>query len=174
MPKVTGNWLLGLLLSACQCRGRRRPKFDPWVGKIPWWRKWQPPPVFSPGESHGQRSLAGHSPRGRTESDTSQQLNSSWLLLHSHSVSQGSSARHPPSGAAEGRGSRERLSVRELLPRALSGHRRQRRKGEGLGPWFDTVRRGKGWSLGLQPGALSADPIPPTHPSPSSRSCMCP
>ena len=42
--------------SACQCR---RPGFDPWVGKIPWRRKWQPTPVFLPGESHGQRSLAG-------------------------------------------------------------------------------------------------------------------
>ena len=35
-------------------------EFDPWVGKIPWRRKWQPTPVFLPGESHGQeRSLAG-------------------------------------------------------------------------------------------------------------------
>ena len=30
-----------------------RPGFDPWVGKIPWRRKWQPTPVFLPGESHG-------------------------------------------------------------------------------------------------------------------------
>ena len=37
--------------------------FDPWVGKIPWRRKWQPTPVFLPGESHGQRSLVGYSPR---------------------------------------------------------------------------------------------------------------
>ena len=35
--------------------------FDPRVGKIPWWRAWQPTPVFLPGESHGQRSLAGYS-----------------------------------------------------------------------------------------------------------------
>ena len=40
-----------------QCR---RPEFDPWVRKIPWRRKWQPTPVFSSGESHGQRSLAVH------------------------------------------------------------------------------------------------------------------
>ena len=40
--------------SACQCR---RCGFDPWVGKIPWRMKWQPTPVFLPGESHGQRSL---------------------------------------------------------------------------------------------------------------------
>ena len=35
---------------------------EPWVGKILWRRKWQPPPVFLPGKSHGQRSLAGYSP----------------------------------------------------------------------------------------------------------------
>ena len=34
-----------------------------------WRRKWQPTPVFLPGESHGQRSLAGYSPRGSKESD---------------------------------------------------------------------------------------------------------
>ena len=37
----------------------------PWVGKIPWRRKQQPTPVFLPGKSYGQRSLAGSSPRGR-------------------------------------------------------------------------------------------------------------
>ena len=51
-----------------------RPGFDPWVGKIPWRRKWQPPPVFLPGESHGWRSLVGYSPRGRKESDTTERL----------------------------------------------------------------------------------------------------
>ena len=34
--------------------------FDPWVGKIPWMRAWQPTPVFLPGESYRQRSLAGY------------------------------------------------------------------------------------------------------------------
>ena len=34
-----------------------RHEFNPWVRKIPWGRKWQPTPVFLPGESHGQRSL---------------------------------------------------------------------------------------------------------------------
>ena len=46
----------------------------PWVGKISWRRKWQPTPVFLPGESHGQRSLAGYSPQGHKESDTAEQL----------------------------------------------------------------------------------------------------
>ena len=34
--------------------------FDPWIGKIPWSRKWQLASVYLPGESHGQRSLAGY------------------------------------------------------------------------------------------------------------------
>ena len=48
--------------NACQCRRHKRCGFDPWVGKIPWRRVWQPTPVFLPGESHGQRSLVGYSP----------------------------------------------------------------------------------------------------------------
>ena len=40
----------------------KRCRFNPWVGKIPWRRAWQPTPVFLPGESHGQRSLARYSP----------------------------------------------------------------------------------------------------------------
>jgi len=38
-------------------------------GKIPWKRKWQPTPLFLPGESHGQRTLVGYSPWGFKESD---------------------------------------------------------------------------------------------------------
>ena len=48
----------------CQCRRYKRCGFDPWVGKIPWRGAWQPTPVFLPGESHGQRNLAGYSPWG--------------------------------------------------------------------------------------------------------------
>ena len=43
--------------SACQCSRCRRHRFDPWVRKIPWRRKWQPASVFLPGKLHGQRSL---------------------------------------------------------------------------------------------------------------------
>ena len=32
----------------------------PGLGRFPWRMAWQPTPVFLPGESHGQRSLAGH------------------------------------------------------------------------------------------------------------------
>ena len=45
--------------SACQCK---RHRFDPWVWKIAWRRKWQPTLLFLPEKSHGQRSLMGYSP----------------------------------------------------------------------------------------------------------------
>ena len=44
-----------------QCR---RPRFDPWVRKIPWTREWLPTPVFLPGEVHGERTLVIYSPWG--------------------------------------------------------------------------------------------------------------
>ena len=55
-----------------QCR--KCDGFNPWVRKIPWSRKWQPTPVFLPGESHGQRSLVGYSPWSHTESDMTERL----------------------------------------------------------------------------------------------------
>ena len=48
----------------------KRPEFDPWARKIPWRRAGQPTLVSFPGESRGQRSLAGYSPRDHKESDT--------------------------------------------------------------------------------------------------------
>ena len=51
--------LVGLSGKESTCQYRRL-KFDPWVGKIPWRREWQPTPIFSPGEYHGQRSLAAY------------------------------------------------------------------------------------------------------------------
>ena len=55
------RWLRGERLYL-QHRRHRRHGFDTRVGKIPWRRAWQPTPIFLPGESHGQRSLAGYSP----------------------------------------------------------------------------------------------------------------
>ena len=49
------------LLTVRICLQCRRLGFDPWVGKIPWSRAWQPTPVFLPGKSHEQRSLEGYS-----------------------------------------------------------------------------------------------------------------
>ena len=59
-----------------------RPRFNPWVGKISWRRKWQPIPVFLPGESQGQRSLVGHSPWCHKELDTTERLHFTSLSLH--------------------------------------------------------------------------------------------
>ena len=65
----------------CQCGRHKRCGFDPWVGKIPWRRAWQTTPVFFfffplqyflLENSQGQRSLAGYSPYGRKESDTTE------------------------------------------------------------------------------------------------------
>ena len=47
--------------SECQCRRHKRWGLEPWVRKIPRRRKWQPIPVFLPGKSYGQSSLAGYS-----------------------------------------------------------------------------------------------------------------
>ena len=51
-----------------------RPRFCPWVRKIPWRREWLPTPVFLPGEFHGQRSLVGYSLWGRKELDKTEWL----------------------------------------------------------------------------------------------------
>ena len=52
-----------------------RPGFDLWVGKISWRRAWQPTLLFLPGKPHGQRSLAGYSPWGCKELDTTEVTN---------------------------------------------------------------------------------------------------
>ena len=58
--------------------------FDPWVGKITWRRQWQPTPVFLPGEFQGQRSLAGYSPWGGTESEVTERLTHTQTHTHTH------------------------------------------------------------------------------------------
>ena len=57
--------------STHQHRRPKRHRFDSWVRKIPWSRKWQPIPVCLPGKFHGQRSLAVH---GTAESDTTEHM----------------------------------------------------------------------------------------------------
>ena len=54
-------------------RDIRDSRFEDWVGKTAWRRAWQLTPVFLPGESHGQRSLEGYSPWGRTELDITEE-----------------------------------------------------------------------------------------------------
>ena len=73
-----------------QCRKCRKGEFDPWVGKIPWRRKWQPTPVLLPGKSHGQSSLVGCGPWGRKKlgmtEHMSNQLPSTGSLVSSRSL----------------------------------------------------------------------------------------
>ena len=64
------------------CLQCRRPRFDPWIGKILWRMEWLPTPVFLPAEFHGQRSLAGYSPWGHKESDTTEQLTLSYIYIY--------------------------------------------------------------------------------------------
>ena len=52
----------------------RETGFNPWLGKIPWRRRWQPTPVLMPGKFHGWRSLVGYSPWGCKELDTTERL----------------------------------------------------------------------------------------------------
>ena len=69
-------WQLSGKESACQCKGCR---FDPWVGEIPWRRKWQPTPVVFSEKFHGQKKLAGYSLWGCKELDMTEQLS-----MHTH------------------------------------------------------------------------------------------
>ena len=63
---VVGTFLVVQWLQLCTSNA----EFTPWVGKIPWRRKWQLTPVFLPGKSHGQRSQVSYSPRSFKESET--------------------------------------------------------------------------------------------------------
>ena len=74
-PSLSTQWRICL-----QCR---RPRFNRWVGKIPWRKKWQPTPVLVPGEFHGQRSLAGYGPWDRRESDKTEQLTFTFNVVYS-------------------------------------------------------------------------------------------
>ena len=71
-------------------------QFDPWVRKNPRRRAWQPTPAFLPGKSRRQRSLAGYSPWGHKESDTTEQLTpSSWSSISPTSSKGSSKPSHP-------------------------------------------------------------------------------
>ena len=82
-----GTSLVAQTVKSSSCLQCRRSGFDPWVRKILWRRKWQPTPVLLPGKSHGPRSLVGHSPWGRRESDTTERLHFTSLLLFTYNGS---------------------------------------------------------------------------------------
>ena len=70
--------------SVCQCRRLKRYGFDSWVRKMLWHRKWQPAPVFLPGNFHGQRILESHSPWDRKESDMTVDWADARVRTHTH------------------------------------------------------------------------------------------
>ena len=71
-------WWLSGKESSCQCM---RCRFDSWIWKIPWRRKWPPTPVFLPGKSHGQRDLEGTVHGVTKESDMTEQLNNNNFII---------------------------------------------------------------------------------------------
>ena len=84
MGREKGEWMEKQRGWEQVCRDDTRHRFDPWVRKIPWRRKWQPTPVFLPGKSHGQRSLAGCHPWSQKESDTTEHTHTHILPPQSH------------------------------------------------------------------------------------------
>ena len=103
------------LLGTRWCSGKestwqlRKHGFNPRVGKMPWSRKWQPAPVFLPGKSHGQRSLAGYSPWGQKELDVTEHTHILLAVKDPHSYT-------PPSpGKSELLGMRPKYSFLKTL-----------------------------------------------------------
>ena len=72
-------WWLRQYRVCLQCG---RLGFDPWVGKIPWRRKWQPTPVLLPEKSHGRRSLVGYGPWSRKELDMTGETSLVVSIIH--------------------------------------------------------------------------------------------
>ena len=60
LHRLSFPWRHSCKEPASQCRRHRRGRFNSWVRKMLWRRKWQPTPVLLPGKSHGQRSPAGY------------------------------------------------------------------------------------------------------------------
>jgi len=69
---TTGGFKGGSVVKEPACQCRRLKRFYPWIRKIPWDRKWQPPSVFLPGKFHRHRRLEGYSPWSPKELDTTE------------------------------------------------------------------------------------------------------
>ena len=91
---------------ACHCRRCRRHGFNPWFRKIPQRRAWQPTPVFLPGESHGQKSLVGHSPRRHSQKRLSTRA-CARARAHTHTHTH----THSPSRPLHSKASQKQLSA---------------------------------------------------------------
>ena len=69
MSKGVPRWRSGKEF-VCQCKRHKRHVFDPWVGNIPWSRKWQPAPMLLPGIFHWTEGPGRLHPWGHKESNT--------------------------------------------------------------------------------------------------------
>ena len=75
MSKITFGFPSAVVKNLPASAGDTRDAVSiPGLGRPPWWRKWQPAPVFLPGKFHGQRSLVGYYPWGHKESDRTELL----------------------------------------------------------------------------------------------------
>ena len=139
---------------ACQCRRHKRLRFDPRVGKNPWRRAQQPTAILLPEESHGQRSLAGYSPRGCTEPDRTEVTEHACThSLRTRSWAAGCGGSHP------GRGYRLCLSLRLLLgvrTIILQAHSEENWLGNGEFIWSlsQVPRASRPWELPDWPECL--------------------
>ena len=96
--------------------GRRR--FDPWVGKIPWKRKWQPTAVSLPRQFHGQRSLLNYSPYSHKESEMTENVHAyTHTQTHTHTHTPGIYSRISKPTQIQWSRESERDSQRSAFPR---------------------------------------------------------
>ena len=116
-------------------------KKNPWVGKIPWRRKWQRTPGFFPEKFHGQRSLAGYSPWGLEELDMSEKHGTHGKELCCFARQRGTQRARGPENCVPVRGG----LVRSLVDGFRAGSLRGTRCGQGL-PSFQLDSPGLTWS----------------------------
>ena len=125
--RISYRWCSGKK-STCQCR---RHRLDPWVGKFPWRRKWQPTPVFLPEKSHGQRSLVDHTPWGQRDFKVVKlSFKETWFYFPGGSVAKNPPANTGDSGSNSGSGRSSGDGIGKL-----PGKSYEQRSLVGYSPW---------------------------------------
>ena len=125
--RISYRWCSGKK-STCQCR---RHRLDPWVGKFPWRRKWQPTPVFLPEKSHGQRSLVDHIPWGQRDFKVVKlSFKETWFYFPGGSVAKNPPANTGDSGSNSGSGRSSGDGIGKL-----PGKSYEQRSLVGYSPW---------------------------------------
>ena len=108
-------------ISLYQCRSPRCWLY-PWVGKIPWWREWQPAPVFLPGKFHGQRSLVLHEMAKISSWKESHMTELYWT--QTHRVGPSSLSRDPTGFLTMGAWNLRQWATREIPKMSVLGSQR--------------------------------------------------